>query len=98
LDQKRSQEIFLSSIDRGLDAFGANVHTVVYFQLRSWFGISREDIPAKPELFVQTIDKLFGVGAGVVALAICTELEKRFGIDRLREKDLLKALRIVSNK
>ena len=98
MDQRRSKEVFLSSIDKGLDAFGGNVHAVVYYQLKGWFGISREDIPAKPDLFVQTIDKLFGVGAAAVSLAICRELQSKFGIDGLGEKDLLTVMRIVSNR
>ncbi len=91
--QQQSTEIFLSSIDRGLDAFGSNVHTVVYYELNKWFGISREEIPLKPEMLVSTIDKIFGVGAVAVSRAIQKELEVSYGIKGLSQKDLVTALR-----
>jgi len=56
-------------------------------------GISREDIPIKPDLFVSTIDSLFGVGATTVSHAIRKELEISSGIKGLSEKNLLTVLR-----
>jgi hypothetical protein len=82
-------------VDKGLDAFGENVHAVVYYELKNSFGISRQEIPQKPELLVQTIDKIFGVGSAAVSRAIRTELESAFQIRGLRNKDLLSALKIA---
>jgi hypothetical protein len=93
LDQYRSPSSFLDALDRGLDVFGANVHVVVYFELNKMYGISREQIPSKPDLFIATIDKLFGVGAAAVSRAIRKELESATGIQDLSKKDLLTALR-----
>jgi len=93
LDRNQSQNKFLSSIDRGLDAFGSNVRVVVYFELEKLHRITREQIPLKPELFVATINKLFGVGASTVSRAVCRELEKSSGISGLSSKDLLTAIR-----
>jgi hypothetical protein len=93
LDRKKSQDLFLSSIDRGLDAFGPSVRAVVYFELKRLHGILREDIPLKPDSFVATIDQLFGVGATSVSRAISKELEISSGVKGLSEKDLLTALR-----
>jgi hypothetical protein len=67
----------------------------VYFELEKLFGISREDIPLKPDLFVTTVDKLFGVGAVTVSRAIRRELETSSGIKDLCKKDLLTALRMA---
>jgi hypothetical protein len=93
LDRERARENFLASIDRGLDAFGSNVRLVVYFELNRLFGISREEIPLKPDRLVETIDELFGVGAFAVSRAILKELEASSGIKGLSQQNLLTALR-----
>ena len=95
MDRKQYLEVYLSSIDRGLDVFGSNVRLVVYYELEKTFGISREDIPLKPDLFVETIDKLFSVGALTVSRAICKELEASSGIKDLSTKNLLSALKMA---
>lgn len=92
-DTRSRRELFLSSLDRALDTFGVNVHDVVYYKLREWYGVSRDDIPLKPELFVKTVDQFFGVGAAIVSRAIRKELEAQTGIKDLGTKDLLTALR-----
>lgn len=88
-----NQDSFLNAIDRGLDVFGANVHVVVYFQLHKWRGISREEIPLKPQLLVETVNEFFGVGAAVVSRSIRKELEIASGVKGLTTQDLLTALR-----
>jgi hypothetical protein len=93
VDRLKPQESFLDAIDRGLDVFGANVHIVVYFELRKSHGISREDISLKPQLFVDVVNQFFGVGAAVVSRSIRKELEITSGIKDLTSKDLLTALR-----
>jgi hypothetical protein len=98
LDRLEPKEAFLASIDRALDTFGTTVRTVVYFELKRSFGAEREEIPQKPELFVNTIDKIFGVGSEVVARAIRSELEASSGIKGLGKQDLLVAMRTCYHK
>ena len=93
MEKHHSQNPFLEALDRGLDVFGENVHTVVYFELRKTYGISREEIPTKPDLLVATIEKLFGMGSAAVSRAVRKELELSSGIADLSKKDLLTALR-----
>ena len=93
LEQYRSPSSFLEALDRGLDVFGANVHIVVYFEMNKMYGISREQIPLKPDLFVATIDKLFGMGSAAVSRAVRKELEATSGIQDLSKNDLLTAMR-----
>jgi hypothetical protein len=93
LDKHNLEDAFLSSIDRGLDAFGANIHTVVYYELKTQFGVTREEIPIKPDKLVLTIERIFGVGAFSVSRSICMELEVSSGVKGLTGKDLLTALR-----
>lgn len=90
---EKQEEAFLNAIDQGLDVFGTNVHTVVYFQLTKWYGMTREEIPQKPQFFVDTVNQFFGVGAAVVSRSIRKELEIASGIKGLTTKDLLTALR-----
>ena len=98
MDRHRSEDLFLSSIDRGLDTFGSNVRLVVYYELKNLFGITRDEIPLRPECFVKTIERLFGVGAKVVSRAIIKELEASSGVKDLSKKDLLTALRTAHHE
>lgn len=98
MDKHPPRETFLESIDRALDTFGTTVRAVVYYELKKSFGLSREDIPRKPEMFVKTIEKIFGLGSRVVEGAIRKELEKSFGIKDLGEHDLTTAIRTAYHK
>jgi hypothetical protein len=98
LDRQGPRDSLLASIDRGLSAFGASVPIVVYFELKKSFGISRVEIPQHPELFVKTIENLFGVGVDVVRRAIRKELEASSGIKDLSDVDLATAMRRAYHK
>jgi hypothetical protein len=93
LYNKRAREIFLSSIDRSLDTFGTSVRTVIYFEMKRSFGVTREDIPIKPELFVKTIEKIFGVGSATVERTVLKELEASTGVKDLSRQKLETAIR-----
>jgi hypothetical protein len=92
---REEQDFFLAALDRGMDTFGANVHMVVYFELKRSFGISRDEIPAKPDQFLKAVEKVFGVGSVAVFRSILKELEASSGIQGLSRKDLLSAMRIA---
>jgi hypothetical protein len=98
LDLQKPRDFFLESIDRGLNTFGASVPVVVYFELKKSFGISREEIPQHPDMFVKTVENLFGVGVEVVRRAIRKELEASSGIKDLSKQDLLTAMRRAYHK
>jgi hypothetical protein len=95
---KEPREVFLSSIERALDTFGTSVRAVVYFELKRSFGVVREEIPQKPDSFVDAIDKIFGVGAAVVKKAILKELGASSGIQDLGNHDLTTAMRTAYHK
>ena len=92
MNQQPADE-FLSSLDRALERFGTSVRVVVYYQLEKSFGVSRSEVPLKPELFAATIEKLFGAGAATVRRFILKELETSSKIEGLRAKDLVTAMR-----
>ena len=95
---REGQDFFLAALDRGLNVFGENVHTVVYFELKRSFGITRDEIPAKPDLFLKAVEKVFGVGSVAVFRSILRELEASSGIQGLSRKDPLNAMRIAYHK
>ena len=68
-------EQFLSHVDKALEKFGTTVKSVVYFRFFEEHGLKREQIAERPELFVETIDKFFGVGSEIVKSSI--EMEMR---------------------
>ncbi len=93
LESHQARDLVLSSIDRGLDTFGANVRIVIYYELQKLFGVSREEIPIKPEALTQTIEKIFGLGAQSVSRVILVKLEETTGIKDLSKHDLTQAIR-----
>lgn len=95
---REPREAFLSILDRALDTFSTSVRAVVYYELEKSFGVKREDVPQKPELFVDTVDRLFGVGAVIVKRALMKELIANTGIKDLGAKGLVNAMRVAYHK
>ncbi|MCL5068958.1 MAG: hypothetical protein M1368_11510 [Thaumarchaeota archaeon] len=50
--------------------------SVVYFRFQEEHGLKPEEIAEKPELFVQTIDRFFGVGASTVKSYLENEMRR----------------------
>ena len=90
---QQESEAFLSCIDRALEVFGSSVKSVVYFRFQEEHGLKREDIGSKPELFVQTIDKFFGVGSHLVKSSIEKEIRSALASYDLGHSDTASILR-----
>jgi len=90
-------EQVLQAIDNGLRVYGSSVPPVVYFQLENRFGLKKEDIPKRPEVFVELIDGFFGGGSNAVKLCIIRELSKISGLGDLPKMQLAVALREASH-
>ena len=86
-------EAYLSCIDRALEVFGSSVKSVVYFRFQEEHGLKREEIGSKPELFVQTIDKFFGVGSHLVKSSIEKEIRSALAPYDLGHSDTASILR-----
>ena len=97
MDQEPREE-FLSMLDRALDTFSTSVRVVVYYELEKSFGVKREDVPQKPDLFVDTVERLFGVGAVIVKRALMKELIASTGINDIGAKGLVNAMRVAYHK
>lgn len=88
----------LAPIDSALTSFGESVRIVVYYELKSLFGLLREDIPLKPEKFDETLEKIFGVGAVTIRQVILAKLEESSRIKNLANQGLASAIRTVYRK
>jgi hypothetical protein len=95
-ESNRPLDRVLLSIDAGLQQYGSSVAQVIYFRLEKLYGLKKEEIPKKPEIFVQLLDEFFGVvGAGIVKRSILRELERNSGVKDLMKKQLSVALKEV---
>ena len=74
-------EIFFAHLDRALDSFGTTFKSVVYFNFCQDYKMSREDIATHPDLFLRTIDKLFGVSSGCVKSIIEKKVREATPVD-----------------
>ena len=88
--------IFFDHLDRALDSFGATFKSVVYFNFCQEHKLAKKDIALHPDLFVQTIDKLFGVSSGCVKSIIGREMREASPLD-LGKCDTAELLRKVSH-
>ena len=66
---------------------------LVYFELKRLYGVSRDEIPPKPDCLVKTLDKIFGAGAVLVRRDILKELESSSGIKDLSKQEIVSAMR-----
>lgn len=76
--QEQDEEVgnFLAHLDKSLDSFGRSVKSVIYFKFHEDHGLNREDIPKRPDLFINTIERMFGPGATVVKSHIENEIKQ----------------------
>lgn len=86
-------EKFLTHLDKSLDEFGPSVKPVVYFKFHEDYGLRREDICDRPDLFVKTIDSMFGEGSSFVKSHIENEMRAvsaPFELGQSSTEDILK--------
>ncbi len=75
------------AIDDGLLTLGESGREAIYFHLQSLCSLKREDISDKPEIFVEGLRKIFGVGAEVIEGAIVRSLYVKLGLTYEENKD-----------
>ena len=97
MDQEPREE-FLSMLDRALDTFSTSERVVDNNELEKTYGVKREDVPQKPDLLVDTVERLFGVGAVIVKRALMKELIASTGINDIGAKGLVNAMRVAYHK
>ena len=65
----------LAAVERALGAFGESAKKSILWHL-SRRGVATEDIPRKPNLFMQMLAEMFGDGAGVIESLIVRNIKR----------------------
>lgn len=85
-DQTNFRRVLFEAVDEGLLVLGKSGRDAVYFHLESLYSLRKEDVLEKPDVFVESLRKIFGMGAGVIEKAILKSLYDKLGLD-YREKE-----------
>lgn len=99
--ENRWRQLFLEAVDEGLLILGESSRKAIFFHLQNTYSLTREDIPSKPEVFVEGLRRIFGVGAKVIEESIVRSLYIKLGIKYNEKKnadllDYLNDLRALS--
>jgi len=76
----------LEAVDDGLLTLGESGRKAIYFHLQSLYSLKREDIPEHLEAFVESLRKIFGLGAEVIEKAVIKSLYNKLGL-KYEEKE-----------
>src|SRR5487761_427176 len=88
-----ASSLFLQYLDKALDHYGSSVKQVVYWKFEKTHNLSRNEIYAHPEQFVETIRAIFGTGTSSIEKDMIREMERSSGLTRLDSSNLVNALR-----
>jgi len=73
-------EVLLEAIDEVLTSVGNQVKCMIYLQIKSNLGMSREQIPDRIEEFMNILQRIFGVGSRHIELQILKAIHAKTGI------------------
>ncbi|MGB9960055.1 MAG: hypothetical protein ACPLKQ_06010 [Candidatus Bathyarchaeales archaeon] len=100
-NNKQWDEILLEAVDEALQTvLGESGKEVIYYYFQNSYAIKKEDIPEKPELFIEFLKKLFGVGAELIENTILKNLCQKLGIkpEQAENAKLAEFLRKINHK
>lgn len=80
-------EALIEAVDEGLLILGESGREVVYFHLQHSYGLKKENVPENPEIFMDCLRKIFGLGAQVVEKSIIKILCRKLGIEYVENKN-----------
>lgn len=80
------EKAFGEAVDEGLLLLGESGRKAAYFRLQKSYAIKKEDIPGNPEIFVDRLEKIFGLGAEVIEKAIIKSLYRKLGLKYIEKK------------
>ncbi|MEM3464110.1 MAG: hypothetical protein QXL91_04525 [Candidatus Bathyarchaeia archaeon] len=86
-EKKFFNEVLLEAVDEGLLILGESGRKAIYFHLQNSFSLKREDIPEKPEAFINGLRKIFGLGAQAIERSIIKCLYGKLGLELREEKN-----------
>jgi len=79
--KEQFNEYLIEAVDETLTSLGEPVKNVLYSNLESNFGISKEDIPEKISDFSSILHKLFGLGASRLEVKFMKNLNEKIQAD-----------------
>ncbi len=85
--------LFLRYLDEALDIYGSSVKQLVYWKFEKTHHLSRNEIYAHPEQFVETIRIIFGTGMSSIEKDMVRKIERDSGLTNLDTDNLVDALR-----
>jgi hypothetical protein len=93
------EERIIRCIDAGLQVLGESAKHVIYHCLEKDFGLQKNEIPEKPEVFEQAITSIFGEeGSKVIEELVVQKLREAFKLSPKSKLTLLDAVLAVKTK
>jgi len=79
--------LLVKAVDESLNCLGDSVRYSIYFHLEYTFGIKREEIPKKPEIFADKLEELFKDGSCFIKKLILKRLYESVGLEFKRKEN-----------
>ena len=79
--------LLVKAVDESLSFLGDSAKCSIYFYLETSFGIKREEIPKKPEVFAEKLEELFKDGSCYIKRLILKRLYESVGLELKCKKD-----------
>jgi hypothetical protein len=87
--RRRLNAVLSEAIDEGLKAvLGETGREVVYYNIKSVYGLERESVSKNPELLIESLYRLFGGGAEVIERVILEKLCLKLGMKREKAENV----------
>lgn len=62
LPKSEFDKLLLAAVDEGLSILGESSKKAIYFHLERNFGIKKDEIPSKVEVFSEALEQIFRAG------------------------------------
>ena len=85
-------------VERALSRYGSTTARVVIWNFENSYKLHKEDIVRYPEEFVQSLNKMFGIGSHLIEKAIAQEIQSIYGLDYNDAQNLVTVLREVRSQ
>lgn len=73
--------LLVKAVDESLNFLGESAKFSIYFHLKVSFGLKREEIPKKPEVFAEKLEELFRDGSKYIKRIILKRLFESVGLE-----------------
>jgi hypothetical protein len=92
------EKLIIDSVNEGLSVLGESIRISTLYYLESNSGLSEEEIPQRPEVFQESLKKIFGSGVEIILRHIIQKLFAKVHfadstIDKSKNLDFASAVR-----